>query len=168
MVFVGEGELGELEQKVRELPNPIGMKVYTPKQCKMQVAIIKNVLTGKSTIFKHYHFPSKVNMKGMERIAHGKIKVITWGDDSAETRKAFQRMVEKLGGYQVLLHKLVDPCARGVKRPAEAVLLTDSQIDEGYDFIRDEAQLAISFHSDTAHPLPEYQISRFVEPWLLG
>ena len=72
---------GKLDQQIQNLPSPFGMKVFTPKITEMQMAIIQEGDANKYTVFKHYHFPSKVTSPQIKRIAHGEIRVMQWGEE---------------------------------------------------------------------------------------
>ena len=123
-------------QSIANLESKVGMKVFTPKTTQMQIAIVPK--DDKFDIIKHYYIKAKVDMKQMERICHGEIKVLDWGDSAQETRKAFQLQFQQLGGFQVRLHKLegVEVQADRAGRSKQEHVMTPDEIDLAYDYIR--------------------------------
>jgi len=109
------------------------MRTYTPKDAQLQVSIVKNPGDENYTVAKHYHIRSKVDKRSMDRIAHGKLKVLDWTEgDKGDICKAFQHQFQQLGGFQVRLHALEDPRDPVRKRgEPEEVVLNDAQIDAG-------------------------------------
>ena len=61
----------------------------------------------------------------------GKAYVIDWGKNIIGGRKAFQYMLEQLGGFQSLLYTLCSDDQEVTKTPEE--------IDAGFDFIEESA-----------------------------
>ena len=132
LVFPTEGL-----QSLKELDPPLGMKVFSPKVAGLQLAIVPKEGNDTFTVVKHFHISSKVDMRQMERIARGAIKVLNWSGSTGEARKAFQLEFERLGGCQYRLHALTNPRQGNGSSGDHADVLSPEQIDLGYDFIRD-------------------------------
>ena len=76
LLTITDGTTGKARQNIEDLDGPIGMKSSMPKACSMQLAIFKPPGGDRYTAVEHYHMPAKADVKQLQRICHGQIKVV--------------------------------------------------------------------------------------------
>ena len=121
-----------------ELPEALQPAQRPTAEYKVQFFLVHQV-NGKLTILKHYMMKHKLSKPHLVQLRRGQCHEIKWGTggDIAE-RKAFQWMLEQMGGLQVRRFCL----STEKKRPASSrPSLSEEQQEEGWSFIQKEGEL---------------------------
>ena len=131
------------ELRFSDLPSPLSLRSPYTKEYSLQFAIVPEADRDTFTIVKHMHFADDVTFARIRQLTHGELFKIDWGGmDIAEGRKAFQFLFAGLGGCQACNFTLDSIQQAGLKRGGshDKPFLSATQIDEGYDYIKQAIQ----------------------------
>ena len=140
------------EKKYADLPHKMGPKTEVPYGYSMQLVVLEGPapLDGagekSATLVKHYFLTvpgaekQKWRAAQVKKFMHGSPKLIDWGNgtsggDRKDRRKAFEYILEQLGGFQCRWFEVAAANGDG----GEAKLMTASEVQAGFDFIEQEA-----------------------------
>ena len=129
---------------LNELPEPFSTPSVPTFAYKLQLFILPQP-NGNYTVLKHFYLPSdKVKAVTVLPLIRGKGYEVSWGNNIKNTRKAFQFMLEQMGGMQYRTNCLSAERKRQAAKGPQSK--NEEDLDAGFDFIlksgnRDKAEL---------------------------
>ncbi len=124
------------ENRIHDLPPPLGFRESPRMPYKLQLAILKGS-NDKLLVLKHIVFEDKVTGAFVQSLAFGKPHMIQWNGNIKLCCKASQYLWECIGGMQVRSWTLTPE-----KKSQETDDFDEDALVAGFDFIESEAARA--------------------------
>ena len=129
-------------RRFSELPPPFNC-LGPLGEFKLQLQVTSTA-SGEMQILKCYMMEEPLAVWDINKIKRGEVYALDWGASRMDTRLSFHWIWEQLGGYQyapfVLMPKNLPARSSPSAAGREKELLTEEQVDAGYDWIYDKAR----------------------------